>query len=675
MLNKDVIDEKVEDVFGGQVVWKEAVRSLRSLFNVPVYVLEYLVATYIDYSDEEAYAQSIDDIKTMLSSLLVRPDQAEKVKANLMMRGELSIIDHISVSANVKKDRFEAEIENIGLKHVPVPDSFVQRYPRLLGSGIWAKIKLSYDPESDDEKVFVVDITPIQLPRVDLDEFIEARKHFSKDEWMALLLRSLGIEPYSEGMNKRRWLLYLLRVVPLVENNFNLVELGPRATGKSFVYREISPYAVLVSGGKTTVASLFYNMSRRTMGLVGYYDTVAFDEVGGLKLKDSYAVQIFKDYMESGGFSRGTDEKRADASIVFNGNINHSIDYLLKTSHLFAPFPQIMQDTALLDRIHAYLPGWEMPKFSAEHFTRHLGLANDYLAVVLHELRRFSYTNVPDRYFEYGSHLKFRDEKAVNKIVSGLIKLIYPDESYTKDDIRELVEFAMEMRLRVKWQLKIMGGLEYFDTDFSYKDKETGEETFIYLPELGSSGVIKPLPLSPGEVYTVASDENGQNTLIKVSVRTVDGSYSIKGAIPSHAKRLIEEAMVSIKSNPQRFLPHTADIKSMQIHFTFDRLSGGEPVEGFTLASLLAFLSYVHGRSLKPGLVVFGDVSMTGQIKEVPSLLEKVKYAIEMGAKNIILPISQAPGVMSQLTEGELEVASYEFASSVKNAFEKAITG
>lgn len=485
MFSKDALDRKAEDILVGQVVWKEAVRQLRSMFNVPVYVLEYLSAMYIDYSDDTSYKESIDSIKSMLTRYLVKPDEAEFFKKELMKHGALRIIDHISVYSRLKKNRLEATIENIGLKNVPIPQNIVDKYPRLLGGGIWARIDLVYIPDSDD-KVFVKEVTPIQLPRVDLDEYVEARSQFTKEEWMALLLRSIGMEPYARGMTQRRWLLYLLRLIPLVEPNYNLVELGPRATGKSFVYREVSPYAVLVSGGRATVARIFYNIRTSQMGLVGYYDTLAFDEVAGLQFNDSYAIQMFKDYMESGGFSRGTEEKRAEASIVFNGNINDPIDVLLRVAHLFQPFPKSMQDIALLDRIHAYLPGWEMPKLSSYHFTSHFGLANDYFSVIMHELRKYSYGDVPEKYFDYGSHIKHRDRRAINKTVSGLIKLIYPNESFTKEDIRELVHFAMEMRLRVKWQLNLMSEdtNEYADVDFTYIDMDTEQEYRVELPEI-----------------------------------------------------------------------------------------------------------------------------------------------------------------------------------------------
>ncbi|GER74818.1 hypothetical protein BpPP18_28850 [Weizmannia acidilactici] len=469
------IDKKLNDVFAGRVVRKDLTKLIKEGANVPIYVLEYLLGMYAATDDEDSIQEGIDRVKKILAENFVRPDEAEKIKSRIRELGQYSIIDKVTVALNPKIDTYEAEFSNLGLKGVPISSMYVKEFDKLLVGGIWCMVKLDYyyDEEARNTNPFNVSgLKPIQMPSMDINEVFEGRKQFSKNEWIDILIRSIGMEP-TQLEERVKWHL-LLRLVPLVENNYNMCELGPRGTGKSHVYKELSPNSILVSGGQTTVANLFYNMSTRKIGLVGLWDCVAFDEVAGIRFKDKDGIQIMKDYMASGSFARGKEEKNASASMVFVGNINQSVDSLIKTSHLFAPFPEEMaNDTAFFDRMHYYLPGWEIPKMRPDFFTDKYGFIVDYIAEFFREMRKRSFADSIDRYFKLGNNLNQRDTVAVRKTVSGLVKLIYPNGEFTKEDIEEVLNYALEGRRRVKEQLKKIGGMEFYDVMFSYIDKET----------------------------------------------------------------------------------------------------------------------------------------------------------------------------------------------------------
>ena len=493
---RERIKGKLRQYFDGKIVRKDLTKKIKEGANVPVYVLEFLLGQYCSSDDEEVIEKGVKNIKKILADNFVRPDEAQKILSALRAKGNYTIIDKVTVSLNIRKDQHEAEFSNLGLSGIPIEDSYPEKYDRLLCGGIWCIIQLEYVSESKLEEdmlsgivdidgnpvqsrkkklketvspIKIIKLTPIQMPHVDIEEFKSARRQFSKDEWMDIMLRSIGMEPDTLTC-REKWLL-LTRMIPLVENNFNLCELGPRSTGKSHLFKEISPNSILVSGGQTTVANLFYNMGRKTIGLVGLWDCVAFDEVAGIHFKDKDGIQIMKDYMASGSFARGKEEKAASASMVFVGNINQSVDVLLKTSSLFDPFPPEMgTDTAFLDRMHCYVPGWEIPKFRPEHFTDEYGFITDYLAEFIRELRKEQYGDALDQYFRLGKNLNQRDTIAVRKMVGGLVKLIYPDGAYTKQELEEILQLALEMRRRVKEQLKKLGGMEFYDVNFSYID-------------------------------------------------------------------------------------------------------------------------------------------------------------------------------------------------------------
>jgi ATP-dependent Lon protease len=524
---REIIREKLRQNFDGKIVRKDLTKHIKEGANVPVYVLEFLLGQYCSTDDEDTIEKGVQSVKRILADNYVRPDEAEKIKAILRKNGNHTVIDMVTVKLDIVKNAFFAEFSNLGLTKIPIEDEYPEKYDRLLCGGIWCIVQLDYEYIEEEKKngmpIRIRKLTPIQMPHVDIEELKAGRKAFTKEEWMDVLLRSIGMEP--DELNEREKWLLLTRMIPLVENNFNLCELGPRSTGKSHLYKEISPNSILVSGGQTTVANLFYNMGRKTVGLVGLWDCVAFDEVAGIHFKDNDGVQIMKDYMASGSFARGKEEKAASASMVFIGNINQSVDVLLKTSSLFDPFPPEMgKDTAFLDRIHCYLPGWEIPKFRPEHFTDDYGFITDYLAEFIRELRKEQYGDALDRYFRLGKNLNQRDTIAVRRTVDGYLKLMYPDGEFTKEQLEEVLKLSLEMRRRVKEQLKKLGGMEFYDVNFSYIDNDDFSEHYVSVPEQGGGKLIPEGMCNPGQVYTVSQGKSGMIGVFRLESQMLPGN-------------------------------------------------------------------------------------------------------------------------------------------------------
>src|SRR4051794_13770198 len=522
------LDDLLNRNFPGKVVRKDLTKLVKEGANVPVYVLEYLLGSYCASNDETVIEEGLRTVKKILAENYVRPDEGEKVKSTIRERGSLKVIDKVTVTLNEKRDVYEALLGNLGVSRIEVPSTVVKKFEKLLVGGIWCIITLEYFFEEDQKgSPFVLrDLKPIQMPNMDMEELFEARRAFTEGQWIDALLRSTGMEP-TNFPERVKWHL-LARMVPLIENNYNLAELGPRGTGKSHIYKEISPNSILVSGGQTTVANLFYNMARRVVGLVGVWDVVAFDEVAGISFKDKDGVQIMKDYMASGSFARGRDSINAYASMVFVGNINQSVDTLVKTSHLFAPFPETMIDSAFFDRFHAYVPGWEIPKMRPEFFTNQYGLIVDYLAEFMREMRKRNFGDAINKHFKLGRDLNQRDTIAVKHTVSGLLKLLYPHEEYDKEAVRRCLEYALETRRRVKEQLKKIGGMEFYDVHFSYLDQETRDEKFISVPEQGGGSLIPDGPLNPGVLHTVATGSGGMLGLYRLETQVTAGNGLLK---------------------------------------------------------------------------------------------------------------------------------------------------
>ena len=650
-----IIKSKLRQHFDGKIVRKDLTKKIKEGANVPVYVLEFLLGQYCSSDDPEVIEEGVNNVKHILADNFVRPDEAQKILSILRQRGSHTVIDKITVSLNIKRDFYEAEFSNLGLKDIPIDEEYPAKYDRLLCGGIWCIIQLDYEYMEEDRNgtpISIRKLTPIQMPHVDIDELKQGRKAFAQEEWMDVLLRSIGMEPDTLSY-REKWLL-IIRMIPLVENNFNLCELGPRSTGKSHLYKEISPNSILVSGGQTTVANLFYNMGRKTVGLVGLWDCVAFDEVAGIKFKDKDGIQIMKDYMASGSFARGKEEKAASASMVFVGNINQSVDVLLKTSSLFDPFPPEMgTDTAFLDRIHCYLPGWEIPKFRPEHFTDDYGFISDYLAEFIRELRKEPYGDALDKYFRLGSNLNQRDTIAVRKMVAGLVKLVYPDGVFTKDQLEEILNLALEMRRRVKEQLKKLGGMEFYDVNFSYIDKDTFEEHYVSVPEQGGGKLIPDGLCNPGQVYTVSQGKSGMIGVFRLESQMLPGNGKFERTglgSDREAKEATNTAFNFLKANAGH-ISGTISTTTKDYIVNYQDLQGIGMTSKLALPTLIALASIALNKPTVSSLAVMGEISIAGTMMKVDELANALQVCLDSGAKKVLLPITSAADLGSVPSE------------------------
>ena len=641
---------KLRECFDGKIVRKDLTKKIKEGANVPVYVLEFLLGQYCNSDDDEIIMAGVEKVKKILTDNFVRPDEAQKILALLRQKGSHTVIDKITVKLDIHKNKFFAEFSNLGLTNVPIEDEYPEKHDRLLCGGIWCNVQLEYEYGQESEKngypIKIIKLKPIQMPHVDIKELKEGRKNFSKDEWIDVLLRSIGMEPEKLTI-REKWLL-LTRMIPLVENNFNLCELGPRSTGKSHLYKEISPNSILVSGGQTTVANLFYNMGRKAVGLVGLWDCVAFDEVAGINFKDKDGIQIMKDYMASGSFARGKEEKAASASMVFVGNINQSVDVLLKTSSLFDPFPPEMgTDTAFLDRIHCYLPGWEIPKFRPDHFTDDYGFITDFLSEFIRELRKEQHGDALDKYFRLGRNLNQRDTIAVRKMVGGFIKLLYPDGNYDKEQVEEILKISLEMRRRVKEQLKKLGGMEFYDVNFSYIDIETFEEYYVSVPEQGGGPLIPEGMSKPGHVYTVSHGKNGMVGVYRLETQILAGNGKFERTglgNEREAKEATNTAINYLKANSfsisSSISPSTRDFI---VNYT--DLNGLGMTKVLALPTLIALCSASLDKPTLSSLAVLGEISISGTIIKVEELANVLQVCLDAGAKKVLLPITSAPDI------------------------------
>lgn len=646
MSDREIIKEKLRDNFVGKIVRKDLTKKIKEGANVPVYVLEFLLGQYCGSDDDVIVEEGVERVKRILADNFVRPDEAQKTLSLLRQKGLYTVIDKITVNLNIRNDIYEAEFSNLGIKEIPISEQYPAKYDRLLCGGIWCIVQLEYDYDEEDRNATPIKIdklTPIQMPHVDIDDLRKGRQAFDKDEWIDVLLRSIGMEP-DQLTEREKWLL-LLRLVPLVENNYNLCELGPRSTGKSHIYKEISPNSILVSGGQTTVANLFYNMSRRQVGLVGMWDCVAFDEVAGINFKDKDGIQIMKDYMASGSFARGKEEKSANASMVFVGNINQSVDVLLRTSSLFDPFPPEMgTDTAFLDRIHCYIPGWEVPKFRPEHFTNDYGFITDYFAEFIRELRKTQESDTLDKYFKLGKNLNQRDTIAVRKTVSGLVKLIYPNEDYSKEELEELLKIALEMRRRVKEQLKKIGGMEFYDVNFSYIDKETFEEKYVSVPEQGSSTLIPDGMCNPGQIFTVSEGKNGMIGLFKLESQILpgNGKFDRNGIGSDRECRESTQAAFNFLKANSNHISQSISTTTKDYIIQYQDLQGLGMTQKLALPTLVALCSIGLDKSTVSSLAIIGDMSISGAVLKVENLASTLQVCRDSGAKKVLLPITSS---------------------------------
>jgi ATP-dependent Lon protease len=659
--SSEIIKEKLRANFDGKIVRKDLTKKIKEGANVPVYVLEFLLGQYCSSDDPEIVENGVQTVKRILADNFVHPDEAQKILSMLRKKGSHTVIDMITVRLDIKKDCFFAEFSNLGLTNVPIADEYPEKFDRLLCGGIWCIVQLDYEMEGDANfgivdsdgfelkskqkkqkdisPISIRKLTPIQMPHIDIEELKTGRGAFTKEEWMDVMLRSIGMEP--DSLNDREKWLLLTRMIPLVENNFNLCELGPRSTGKSHLYKEISPNSILVSGGQTTVANLFYNMGRKTVGLVGLWDCVAFDEVAGIHFKDKDGIQIMKDYMASGSFARGKEEKVASASMVFVGNINQSVDVLLKTSSLFDPFPPEMgTDTAFLDRMHCYLPGWEIPKFRPEHFTNDYGFISDYLAEFIRELRKEQYGDALDKYFRLGKNLNQRDTIAVRKMVGGYLKLLYPDGKFSKEELEEVLRISLEMRRRVKEQLKKLGGMEFYDVNFSYIDLEDMSEHYVSVPEQGGGKLIPEGVCNPGQIYTVSHGKSGMIGVFRLESQMLPGNGKFERTgigTDRDAKEASNTAFNFLKANSSRISGSISTTMKDYI-INYQDLQGIGMTSTLALPTLIALCSIALGRPTLGSLVVLGEISISGTMIKVDELSNALQVCLDSGAKRVLIP-------------------------------------
>ena len=673
---RQVIKNKLRLNFDGKIVRKDLTKRIKEGANVPVYVLEFLLGQYCSTDDEELIEEGVSRVKAILAKNFVRPDEAQKVLSVLRERGSYTVIDKITVHLNIKEDRYEAEFSNLGIKGIPIAPEYSKKYDRLLCGGIWCIVQLDYEFIEEDKKASPIRIrklTPVQMPHIDMNELKEGRKAFTKDEWIDILLRSTGMEPDTLS-DRVKWLL-LARMIPLVENNFNLCELGPRSTGKSHIYKEISPNSILISGGQTTVANLFYNMSSKTVGLVGLWDCVAFDEVAGITFKDKDGIQIMKDYMASGSFARGREEKAASASMVFVGNINHSVDVLLKMSHLFHPFPVAMSyDTAFLDRMHCYIPGWEIPKYRPDHFTDDYGLITDYLSEYMREMRKESYGDITDQYFKLGSNLNQRDTIAVRKMIAGFTKLIYPNGEVTKEEAREIMEISLELRRRVKEQLKKIGGMEFYDVNFSYIDNESFEEFYVSVPEHGAGKLIPDGMNNPGHVYTISDGKSGMIGVYRLEAQMLPGNGKFERTglgTDRDSREAANTAFSYLKANSNS-ISGSISTTTKDYIVNYQDLNGVGMTKTLAVSTLISLCSIALNKPVISGAVVLGEISISGSLMKVEDLASVLQVCLDSGAKKVLLPITSA-GDLGKVPAELIGSFNIIFYSSPQEAVFKAL--
>ncbi len=669
---RDALDDKANRVFSGKVVRKDLVRKVKVGANVPVFVLEYLLGKYCASSDEMAIQMGMQVVNDTLADNYIRPDESTKAQSKVKENGRHTFIDKVKV--RLVDSQYWAEVTNFGHKFVHIPDHYVREYDRLLTGGIWTQVdmRFEYDEESKGKYPFWIDkLTPIQLATFDLDEYRKLRAEFTTDEWIDLMVRSMGYQP--SVLERRTKLLFLARLIPLCERNHNLIELGPRGTGKSYALQELSPYTALLTG-PTTVANLFGQQQARYKGMVQIWDAIGFDEVADLQKMPREVITMMKTYCESGQFQRGPEAMAGYASVALFGNTQQPVDVMVQTGHLFAPMPDaIRDDMAFIDRLHFYLPGWEVPKMRNEHFTDHYGFVVDFLAEALRELRKLNYTETIDRYFSLGAHLNARDRKAVRRTVSGLLKILHPHGQVSREDLEEVLRLALEGRRRVKEQLKKMGSFEYYQTSFSYLVNETGEERFVGVPEQGGRDLISADPLPPGTVYTASVSSDGTVGLYRLEVSLSSGTGKLKaaGGIEGHVKESVHRAFSYLLGNKNAF-GVGREVDTSDFHVEVIDLLGNKVEAEVGVAFFVAAYSILRKAPPQPALLILGDMSVQGHIKAVRSLTEPLQVAMDNGAKRALIPIENKRQFL-EVNPDVLERVDPVFYGDLKQAAFKAL--
>lgn len=700
-------DVKVLDNFPGKAVRKDLTTLMKKGANVPTYVLEYLLGMYCATDDEEAIEIGLEKIKHILAENYVRPDQSEYVKSKIKENGQYTIIDKITVTFDDREDKYVARFTNLRMDPFEVSSDLVVHNEKLLIGGIWCIIRIEYvglnkddegDQEDFEEDIFgnkkkkkklkkkksrydspfeIASLKPIQMPNLDLEEIIETRANFTKDEWITLLLRSAGYEP--DELSEKEKLHYLLRFVPFIQKNYNLVELGPRGTGKSHAYSELSPYSILMSSGTTTVSNMFYNMASRRVGLVGNWDCIAFDEVAGITQASGDMVQIMKNYMANGSFARGSDSISSDASIAFEGNTFRSVADMMRTTNLFEPFPEAFNnDSAFFDRIHAYLPGWETPKLRASLFTKRYGLISDCFSEFCHAMRKYDFTNSFSEYFSLNRNYNTRDDTAVRRTFSGLAKLVYPNEKMTKEEVRELLAYSIECRRRVKEQLRKMNPSEFSDVAMGYIDHETGEEFIVDLPEISSGSLVFEGLETPGYVYGVGKSVNDTIGIYRLENKLISGTGKLNfknveglARAPKSVKDSITAAFNYFGENCGKLVAGSYEDYDYSLYF--NDLQNRGVCDEISVAEVVGLFSALTNRAVLPSLVICGRVVMSGTMMPVTTDLDELFVAIaNSGAKKVLLP-TECKEKCSKIKPELLEGISILYYSTPLIAAKKAL--
>ena len=661
----DSLDQKIVDLFPGKIVRKDLTALMKRGANVPTFVLEYLLGMYCSTDDEDAIASGLEKIRKILSENYVRPDESEKIKSKIRENGEYTVIDKVSARLDEYKDIYVARFTNLEIEPFILPAEYASEYTKILTGGIWCITRIAYqyeneDYEYDDRKpkrkkrgpedspFKILSLKPIQMPNLDLGEMIGMRKHFSYEEWRDLLLRSAGYEP--DALSEKEKMHFIERMVPLIERNYNYCELGPRGTGKSHIYKEISPYSILMSGGQTSTANLFYNLSAHRVGLVGHWDCVAFDEVAGMHFRDMDAIQILKDYMASGSFARGRDMINADASIAYIGNINDSVESLLKVTHLFNPFPpEFNSDSAFFDRIHYYLPGWETPKMRSELLTGKYGLITDCLAEFCKEMRKYDFSHAFDEYFRLNKDFNKRDEIAVRKTYSGLAKLLFPDEIISKEYAEMLLEYAIEGRRRVKEQLKIMAGVEFIDVNLGYVDIEEGTEVIISVPEQTSNTLIPDSKLPFGHLFAVGKSQAGEMCVYRLENKTVKGTGKMETQGVGNNRPVKESVSASwayFQDNVRKIIPGCKVMDKDYLLYYADTQGKGLSTE-ISLGEFVGLCSALAERSVIESLAIAGELKLSGTLGDLTNIEDILRVCKNAGAKKVLLPMDSIKDIQN----------------------------
>ena len=679
MIAMDQIDKKAAAVLEGYLVRKDLVRTFSRQFPVPTYVVEFLLGRYCASTEQDEIDEGIEIVQRQLSSRTIKAGEEELFKARAREQGEVKIIDLITARLDARTDSYIATLPGLRLTDVRISPELVKKHERMLTGGFYAEISLNYDAaiaqESKGRPFGIAALREIQLSRRDvLDILAEARKTFSTDEWKDLLLRSIGMEP--DGLSLRQRDALMLRMVPFVERNYNLVELGPRGTGKSHLFQQVSPYAHLISGGKATVARMFVNNANGQRGLVCQYDVICFDEVSGISFDQKDGVNIMKGYMESGEFSRGKESIRADGSIVMVGNFDVDVEHQQRLGHLFGPMPPEMKDdTAFMDRIHAFLPGWDVPKISKELLTNHFGLVSDFLSECWSQLRQQSRVAILQNRVFFGGALSGRDTNAVNKTVSGLLKLLYPGDGEIPDeDIEWAVHIAMEARRRVKEQQKRIGAVEFRNTHFSYVMGTDGVEKFVSTPELQSESSIGSDPLEPGQVWTISPGcgedypglyrieiNEGPGSGVKILNKPVPPAF--KESMGYAEQNLYARAMQLVGDKEPRHHEFSVQLRS------FDASKSGA---GLGMASLIALCTALLKKSVRGSLIIVGEINLGGSIEPVHNPVTIAEMAVEKGASALLMPVSCRRQLLDLSDDMATKIA-VQFYSDARDALIKSL--